>query len=166
MEPNFLKTLKHTFLIAFAIPFLLNIFLQPSSKASDRDNSRSLTRSKKDQVIFDRANQKFLNSNFEGAISDYNRVINNIPYDAVTHNNRCYAKYKLNRFNQALEDCNKAISINKNYAEAYDSRGDVYFALGNKDASCIDYKSAIKLNKNSRLAWINSQEGYWCRMKK
>ena len=166
MEPKVFKTLKHSFLIVFAIPFFLNIFLQPRANSSDRENIQSLTRSKKDQVVFDRANQKFLNNNFKGAISDYNKVINNIPYDVVSYNNRCYAKYKLNRFNRALEDCNKAISLNKNYAEAYDSRGDIYFALGNKESSCVDYKTAIELNKKSRLQWVNSPEGYWCKIKK
>jgi tetratricopeptide (TPR) repeat protein/V8-like Glu-specific endopeptidase len=103
------------------------------------------------------AYQKNEQSNYQGALADYDRAIALNPNYAAAYNNRGNLKYqKLNNPQGALADYDRVIALNPNYAGAYNNRGNLkYQKLNNPQGALADYDRAITLNPNYAEAYNN-----------
>jgi tetratricopeptide (TPR) repeat protein len=102
-----------------------------------------------------KANQKYGQKDFRGAIADYTEAIRLNPNYAEAYNDRGAARYDLGDKQGAIADYNTAIKINPNYAYAYNNRGTARSDLGDKQGAIADYTSAIKINPNHANAYYN-----------
>ena len=93
-----------------------------------------------------------LAENFEQAIKDYNKVIDNfktnIPNQnkAYVFNNRGFAKYQAKDFDGAIEDINASIQLFPENAYAYKNRALVHLSSDNLEPMCADLAKAKALN--------------------
>jgi tetratricopeptide (TPR) repeat protein len=88
---------------------------------------------------------KSKNSDYSGAIEDYNKAINLDPRFAEAYNRRGNAKRNLQDLNGALADYNKAIALDPKYAKPYNNRGLLEIQLGHKEQGCLDLQKAAEL---------------------
>jgi protein O-mannosyl-transferase len=88
---------------------------------------------------------KAYNSDYKGAIEDYDKVIKNNPNDEGAINNRGTAKNALGNHKGAILDFNRAIEINPHYAEAYNNRALAKVSLSDNLGALQDYNKAIEI---------------------
>lgn len=92
-----------------------------------------------------------LSQNFEQAIEDYTKVIDNfsknIPNQnkAYVYNNRGFARYQAKDFEGALEDINASLQLFPDNAFAFKNRALVYLAFAKTDSMCADLTKAKAL---------------------
>lgn len=87
------------------------------------------------------------NSDFQGALADYNKSIEIDSTIGIAWFLRGNIKLSLRMFTEAISDYNKAIEFNNKNMDAYYNRGYTYFILGNKEKACENYYMAYKLGK-------------------
>ena len=116
---------------------------------------------KNTNVLFYRAMAKGqLNDNY-GAISDYEKIIeNNSNYPitvakfATVYNNKAYALVKLKKYKDALPFVNKALEIDEKEWFIWDTRGEIYFNIGKYDDAISDLSKAIKIEKHDNSYYL------------
>ena len=104
------------------------------------------------------ANQKMRDGDLDGAIADYNQVI---EIDKIYPENVQSASYlsrgvayeKRGDFDSALADFNKAIKLAPNNVFAYQNRASLYEQLNEIEKAIADYSKVIKLNPKFPFAY-------------
>lgn len=133
---------------------------------------------------FERGQQKLLKSDFDGAISDFTKVIarnigrskddqplvgiNRIsaesepdtvtfvsPVVAAAYGGRCLARFRKNHLDDALADCDRALAMNPGLAPVYNNRGVIHWVKGNLDSALADFDRVIKINPRDAQAYEN-----------
>jgi tetratricopeptide (TPR) repeat protein/membrane associated rhomboid family serine protease len=89
----------------------------------------------------------------EGAIADYDRVIQLDPKLAEAYISRADAKYRNGDLDGAMADYDQAIQINGKLAEAYCKRANTKNRQGDPDGAMADCDQAIQLNPQLALAY-------------
>jgi tetratricopeptide (TPR) repeat protein len=92
---------------------------------------------------------KYYKNDFNGAILDYNKIIENNPHDAGAYSNRGVAKNALGDMQGAIKDFSKAIEIDPEFGGAYYNRGFDRGTIGDMEGALRDYNKAIEINPNS-----------------
>src|SRR5438876_567193 len=103
-------------------------------------------------------NQKVRDGDFDGAIADYNEVIeiDKVFPDYVqsaTYLNRGLAFQKKGDLDAALADFNKAIKLSSSNVYAYQNRANLHEKRKEVDEAIADYSKAIKLNSKFPFAY-------------
>jgi tetratricopeptide (TPR) repeat protein len=103
-------------------------------------------------------NQKMRDGDFEGAIADFNQVIeiDKIYPENVqsgSYVNRGLAFQKKGDLDAALADFNKAIKLQSNNFYAYQNRAGLHEKRKEIDEALADYSKAIKLNSKFPFAY-------------
>jgi ribose transport system substrate-binding protein len=93
----------------------------------------------------------------EGAVADYDRVIQLDPKLAEAYISRADAKNRQGNLDGAIADCDQAIQLNPKFALAYGVRGRVQQSKGNLDRAIADYSQAIQFDP--KLAEVYSARG-------
>ena len=150
--------------IAILIAFLLIIGCSNSAdqlrkEASEQFNKRSYTLAKQllDSLInsgdasyrefFMRGSCKFNLEDYEGAIADYQKVIElGQDKDPEVYYYKGSAQYYLNQFEPAIQDLTMAITLKPENAEALSLRGDSWMATGQIDSALTDFNRSIEIN--------------------
>ncbi len=96
---------------------------------------------------------KYDAANYEGAIQDFNQLIELEPKNALAYNKRGDAYYRLGDYEQAQADSSEAILLNPQDANAYYDRGFALYGLGKYKEAIADYTQAIKLNSQDAYAY-------------
>src|SRR5438132_7146331 len=103
-------------------------------------------------------NQKMRDGDLDGAIADFNQVIEidkifpeNVQSGSYV--NRGLAYQKKGDLDAALADFNKAIKLQSNNYYAYQNRAGLYEKRNEIDAALADYSKAIKLNSKFPFAY-------------
>jgi tetratricopeptide (TPR) repeat protein len=106
---------------------------------------------------FLKAEEKFENGDFKGAVASLDQAIAINPKYADAYNNRGLVKVqKLNDVQGALADFNRAIAIDPKYGLAYNNRALLKAdKLNDVRGSLADYNQAIALNPKFSLAYYN-----------
>ena len=120
-------------------------------------DDKALKKGKRTSVYHYRGLAKLSLGDDEGAIADYDRVIDIKPKDASAYNNRGIARRKSGNLPGAIADYDQAIEINPQYATAYYNRGNAKGQSGDyKDEDAIaDYDRAIEINPKYATAHHN-----------
>ncbi|WP_392479303.1 tetratricopeptide repeat protein [Nostoc sp. C110] len=96
---------------------------------------------------------KYDAGNYEGAVKDFNHVIELDPKNALAYNKRGDAYYRLGDYEQAQADSSQAILLNPQDGNAYFDRGFAFSELGKYKEAIADYTQAIKLNSDDAYAY-------------
>ena len=96
----------------------------------------------------DRANKKFNDKDYYGAISEYNRALKINPYSLFALVRVGRSKYYLQDYKEALQILNKAVKMDENYKFSFVVRGDIKIALGDYYGAISDYNKSIKIDSN------------------
>ena len=92
---------------------------------------------------------------YDGAITDYDRVIALNPNFSEAYVTRGAAKRRQGDYDGAITDYDRAIALEPNLAAAYYSRGIAKHRQGDYDGAVADYDLAIALNPNYAEAYNN-----------
>jgi tetratricopeptide (TPR) repeat protein len=94
---------------------------------------------------FNRAELKYKQGDYPGAVSDYTIAIKLGPADSAILNGRGHALYRMERFGEALRDYGEAIKADPENVAAIINRGDTYSDLGQYAEAAKDYRAAVRL---------------------
>ena len=154
---------KQTMKIAVAILtiFLLVFSIQTWNRIGVWKNGDILINDviKKNPLSFNgywtRANLKNNKGDLQGALMDFDKVIEYKPHFVSGLRMRGDIRNKLGNFEGALEDLNLVIGFDPANAEAYIMRGNSFYKLGNIQAAFLDCNKAIQLNPKLVEAFTN-----------
>ena len=121
----------------------------------DSPLSKAIVSSKTATEFFNDGRKKYGETDFQGAIADYNEAISLSPDYASAYFNRGNAKSALGDKYGAIADYNEAIRLNPDYANAYFNCGNAKKSLGDKYGAIADYNEAIRLNSDYANAYFN-----------
>ena len=87
-----------------------------------------------------------------------------MPNFVSAYFNRGVALRKKKMYEEAILDFSKVIELNPRHSLAYDNRS-ICKLKGKMDkvAACNDIKMAASLGLKSRIQWLNSPKGAWCK---
>jgi tetratricopeptide (TPR) repeat protein len=108
-----------------------------------------------DSEALRKAQQLLNRSDYEGAIKDLTRVIQNEPNNSEAYRLRAEAYFSQRQTNKALADCNNAIRVNPRDAAAYSLRGRVYQLINESSATqkaLDDFAESIRLRPKDPAA--------------
>ena len=109
-----------------------------------------------------RADQRFKESNFTGAIHSYGLALKADPtahrWAAVLHSNRAAAYMSLSMFNEAVNDCNSAASRDPGYTRAYLRRARALRGLTKYTDAIRDYRKYLSSSELSSGGGSSAQE--------
>ncbi|NTW34029.1 MAG: tetratricopeptide repeat protein, partial [Bacteroidetes bacterium] len=94
-------------------------------------------------------------NDLQGALQDFNKVMEYNPNRADNAIARGSIRYKLNDFKGAWEDADFTIKLDSTIAEAYNNRGIAYEGLGDMKSAFLDYNKAILLKPAYGMAYDN-----------
>lgn len=95
---------------------------------------------------FFRADRKYNDRDFSGAIDDYGEAIKLRPNDAFAYFTRGISYHDLKQYEQAIRDYDKAIELGPYDAYAYNSRAFTYAHIEEFDKAISDIEKSLSLN--------------------
>ncbi len=107
------------------------------------------------ETLFQIALEYQQESDWDNALSYYNRAIELNPELTEAYHNRGIVKYKMRKFAEALGDFTQAIKLNPELAETYVNRAHLKGKMGDKKGALQDYDKAIQLNSKDAQAYSN-----------
>ncbi len=125
---------------------VLLLFLSASACAAAKDTAKDYINS---------GDAKYLKRDMDGAITDYNRALENNPQLSEAYNNRGNAKQGKGDLEGAIADYNRAIEINPQYSEAYNGRGAAKYDKGDLDGVIADCNRAIEIDPKYVIVYTN-----------
>lgn len=103
----------------------------------------------------ERAYAKQLTGDFEGAIRDYDMLLNITPRDPKAFCNRGWLKFEIQKYQEAMEDFSRAIQLKSDYAKAYGNRCLALMELGQTISALKDVERAIALAPQTAEFYLN-----------
>jgi tetratricopeptide (TPR) repeat protein len=99
---------------------------------------------------------------FNGAIAEFNHLIELNPRDAIAYYNRGLLEANKREFDIAIADFNRAIQLSPKFARAFNDRGSIKATMKEIDGAIADFNHAIQLNPQFIQAYMNlgSVEAY------
>ena len=108
------------------------------------------------EFYFDRGFDKGEKGDHYGAISDFTKVIELNPTDAIAYYNRGWNKGKLKDYYGAISDYTEAIKIDPNDTDLYVNRSIAKENIGDIKGASVDAKKAVSLGDKAsdNKSWI------------
>lgn len=98
--------------------------------------------------------KKFEAQDFEGALADYNKAIEQEENPAV-YSERAVVYYHLKQLQRSLDDMNYAQELEPDNPYRYSSRAYIKDAMGDTEGAIKDYEKAIELDPEDSIALNN-----------
>jgi tetratricopeptide (TPR) repeat protein len=92
---------------------------------------------------------------FNGAIAEFNHLIELNPSDAIAYYNRGLLEANKRAFDRAIADLNHAIQLSPKFARAFNDRGSIKATIKEIDGAIADFDHAIQLNPQFIQAYMN-----------
>ncbi len=102
-----------------------------------------------------RGYEKYLRSDFRGAIDDFTKALALNPEYAAAYGNMGTVYSAQGDLTKAVKEYDKAIALDPRYAEAYNNRGKAYADSGDYDRAIRDFNTVIALNPRDAEAYRN-----------
>lgn len=128
---------------AFLRRLLSNPSPYPTSYSLGKGDGDDL---KNADALINRANERVVNGNLEGALADFEDAIALNPNQATAFFNRGVLIHSLGKLEAAIQDFSAAIALLPDYDEPYYQRGNSYRQLGQFHQAIQDYTQAIRIN--------------------
>lgn len=106
------------------------------------------------EILFCKGTMKYMNGEWDEAISLYDNVVKHDPYNSRAYNNRGGAKLVKGMHAEAIADFNRAIGLNPAYLSAYHNRGNAYLDSEEYEKAIADYTKAVNLNPSHAKAYF------------
>lgn len=103
---------------------------------------------------FSRAEAKYAQKDYSGAIADYNKVIEIDPNHAEAYDKRGSAKLGQEDYSGALSDYTKAIEINPEFAGVYFNQGLLRYTQQDYYGAIADFTKIIEIDPESSDAYF------------
>ena len=88
---------------------------------------------------------QFVNSNYDGAISEFTQAVTIDPKNATAYYQRAKVYEYLDKFDDAVKDYCNVINADQTFGSAYYYRGVIYQKQGRLEDAIADYTSIIEL---------------------
>jgi Flp pilus assembly protein TadD len=98
---------------------------------------------------------KSTKGDFQGAIADFTKVIEQYPNEPKPYHYRGINKFNLKDFSGAIVDFNRAIGLNPKNADSYYMRGMAKIGMKKRKEACPDFQTASQLGSSSASAAID-----------
>ena len=92
--------------------------------------------------------KKYLNKDYVGALSDFDKAIKKEPNYGRYYALRALTQYELKDYKSALIDADQAIYLMPNNAKFYVMRGMIKGQLKDMSGACIDWDFAASMNRS------------------
>lgn len=112
------------------------------------------------EYFFNLGLQKAKQADYEGAIADFNLVIQIEPKHYQAYHNRGIVYFKLGEVQAAIANFTTALKIDAKYTESYVARGNAYRHLQDYRSAVIDYTQVLQLNPTDAKAYYNRAVTY------
>lgn len=103
----------------------------------------------------------FINNNPEGAMVDFNKVIELDPNSPIAYFARGIISYYQKDYDNAIVHFNKAIDLKPDYIESYLNLGSAYSQKGKFDKAIKEINRAIELKPGNATAYYNRGSIYF-----
>jgi S1-C subfamily serine protease len=121
-----------------------------NKESSDQLNS---AQAQSIDAIFKQGRQSFLDADYEGAIQNFNQVVDSDSSLAEAYYYRGLSYLFTNDFEAALSDLDKVVTINSDYAAAYAMRGVVFAELEDFAKADAEIEAAFQIDPSSFEAY-------------
>lgn len=110
--------------------------------------------------FFQKANEEFVNENFEKALEFYSKAIELDGTNAEYYNNRAQVKINQGKYEEAITDTNTACEINPKIVKAYVRKGTALFHLEKYKEAYTTFKAAEILDPDDKAikTWVRKCE--------
>lgn len=105
-----------------------------------------------------KGNEKYDREDYQGAIANYNKAIELVPYLASAYYNRSLIKSTLQDRQGAILDLSWTITVKPNHFYAYYDRALLEYGLGNRQEALQDLDRAIALRPDWAEAYIHRSQ--------
>ena len=95
---------------------------------------------------------------YERAVDDLDRLLEQVPDDDEALHDRGLAHYDLERYEEAIADFSRAIGLNPEDSETYLGRGLAHVRIGRFDEAIADYSTAARLRSDDTTAYAGRAE--------
>ena len=95
--------------------------------------------------FYDSGREKSTKGDYQGAIKDFDRVIEQYPNESKPYYYRGVNKFNLKNYSSAFDDFNIAIGFNPKFGDAYYMRGMAKIGMKKRKEACIDFQIANEL---------------------
>jgi tetratricopeptide (TPR) repeat protein len=92
---------------------------------------------------------------FNGALAEFNYLIELDPRDAIAYYNRGLIEANKHDFDKAIADFNHAIQLSPKFARAFNDRGSTKATMKEINGAIADFTHAIQLNPQFVQAYMN-----------
>lgn len=96
-------------------------------------------------------------NDYNGAVADYNKLIEIDPNDSGAFTNRSYYKKQLKDYYGSISDGVTALELNPNEVNAYINIGTSKKQLGDLNGACAAWKKAAVLGHKKAAKWVESE---------
>ncbi|MEO9478009.1 MAG: hypothetical protein ABJG41_20865 [Cyclobacteriaceae bacterium] len=107
------------------------------------------------EALIDSGYDKYMDSDFVGAIDDFTRALGFDSTNAETYFLRGVCYSSINEKVKAVSDLNKAIELKADYYEAYYEKGFIFLSDQNAELAMAELDAAIKLNPDYAEAYVS-----------
>ena len=101
------------------------------------------------------AKTKYEKRDYQGAVSDYNKVLALDPQDWRAFDNRGSAKFELGDYQGAIADVDKSLAINPQNTIALNNRGTFKVAVKDLQGALADYSKVIEIDPQDPYAYAS-----------
>ncbi len=105
------------------------------------------------EAYYGRGKAKFLQGQYEAAITDIDAVLQIKPDFAYAYHARGSSNFKLGQFESAISDFDSALRIKPDFAKTYVARALVKMLLGQYENAITDCNSALQINPDFEDAY-------------
>lgn len=112
-------------------------------------------------AIFNAGINSLRQQNYQQALVDFTKVIENQPYLAgAAYSNRCLVNLELDNYTAAVDDCAAAIKYNPDNLEAYLNLGLADYRQEKYQQAILEYQQLIKRDTTDYRAYYNQGLAY------
>ena len=111
-----------------------------------------------ENVLLNRGLTKIMSGDFNGAMNDLNKVIEDQPNNAELRKNRGNLYTLFGLYDLAIEDFSLALDLDGDYAEAYYNRGLCFMLTNDNFSACSDFTKSVQLGYEKAI----ENTSYFC----